>query len=110
MLAGEASGEMEARDQLPFRTYAPAGAVLTRILRRMGLVETSSQLPTACAAGPRNNWLDKSPWEYSALNHCRPNLDAAIAVYRPRAIVALGGIALRELTGMAGEQRGISPI
>ena len=34
MLVGEASGEMEARDGLPFRPYAPAGAVLDQVVPR----------------------------------------------------------------------------
>jgi DNA polymerase I-like protein with 3'-5' exonuclease and polymerase domains len=42
------------------------------------------------------------------LNRCRPNLDAAIRDRRPRAILALGDTALRELTGEAGEARGVS--
>jgi len=57
---------------------------------------------------PRNNWLEKAPWEYAALSHCRPNLDAVIAERRPRCIVALGGVATRVLTGMAGEAQGVS--
>ena len=46
--------------------------------------------------------------EYAALRQCRPNLDAAVASYRPRCIVALGGVAVRELTGEAGEARGVT--
>jgi uracil-DNA glycosylase family 4 len=108
MLVGEASGEHEQRDQLPFRPFAPAGAVLTRVLRRMGLDREQFSITNVLRCRPRNNWLEYAPWEYSALNHCRPNLDAAIAERRPRCIVALGGVALRELTGMAGAQQGIS--
>lgn len=108
MLVGEASGEYEQRDQLPFRLYAPAGALLTRVLRRMGLDRAQFSITNVVRCRPRNNWFEKSPWEYAALRHCRPNLDAAIARHQPRVIVALGGIALRELTGMAGEAQGIS--
>jgi hypothetical protein len=52
--------------------------------------------------------MEGNPHEFSALNHCRPNLEAAIAERKPRCIVALGGIATRELTGLAGEQQGVS--
>src|ERR1700678_265416 len=108
MLVGEASGEMEARDGLPFRPYAPAGSLLERILRRMGLDRQAFSVTNILRCRPRNNWLEGAPWEYSAINSCRPNLDAAIAARRPRAIVALGGTGLRELTGLAGESLGIS--
>lgn len=108
MLVGEASGEHEQRDQLPFRPYAPAGSLLTRVLSRMGLDRKMFAITNAARCRPRNNWLEGAPWEYAALNHCRPNLEAAIAQFRPRAIVALGGVALRELTGLSGDKLGIS--
>jgi len=108
MLVGEASGEHEQRDQLPFRPYAPAGGVLERTLRRMGVDRQQFSTTNALRCRPRNNWLEGAPWEYSALAQCRPNLDAAIASRRPRAMVALGGTATRELTGMAGEARGVT--
>lgn len=108
LMVGEASGEHEQRDQLPFRPYAPAGSLLERILRRMGMDRQSFSTTNVVRCRPRNNWLEKSPWEYAAINHCRLNLDAVIAERRPRAILALGGIATRELTGEAGPARGVS--
>lgn len=107
MLIGEASGEHEAREQLPFRSFAPAGGVLQRTLKRMGLDREQFSITNVVRCRPRKNWLEGSPWEYSAINSCRPNLDMAIAERKPRVIVALGGVALRELTGMAGEAQGI---
>jgi uracil-DNA glycosylase family 4 len=108
MLVGEASGEHEQRDGLPFRPYAPAGAVLERCLRRMGLDRKQFAITNTIRCRPRNNWLEGSPFEFAALRHCRPNLDAAIAAYKPRSIVALGGVATRELTGEAGESLGVT--
>lgn len=108
MLVGEASGEHEQRDQLPFRPHAPAGSLLERVIRRMGLDRQQFSITNAIRCRPRNNWFESSPWEYQALSHCRPNLDAAVASRRPRAIVALGGTATRALTGMAGEAQGVS--
>jgi len=108
MLVAEASGEHEQRDQMPLRPYAPSGAVLERCLRRMGLDRKQFAITNCVRCRPRNNWLENSPHEYSALRHCRPNLDQAIADYRPRCIVSLGGVALRELTGEAGEARGVT--
>lgn len=108
LLIGEASGEHEQRDQLPFRPYAPAGSVLQRVISRMGIDRKMLAISNCLRCRPRNNWLENAPWEYSALNHCRPNLEAVIAQYRPRCIVALGGVALRELTGMSGDKLGIT--
>ena len=108
MVVAEASGEHEQREQLPLRPHAPAGGVFERVLRRMGLDRQQLSITNVVRCRPRNNWLEGAPWEYSAINSCRPNLEAAIVERRPRIIVALGGTALRELTGMVGEAQGIS--
>jgi len=108
MLVAEASGEHEQRDQMPLRPYAPSGAVLERCLRRMGLDRKQFAITNCVRCRPRHNFLENSPFEYAALRHCRPNLDQAIVDYRPRCIVSLGGVALRELTGEAGEARGVT--
>jgi uracil-DNA glycosylase family 4 len=108
MIVAEASGEVEAREQRPLVEYAPAGSLLERSFRRMGLDRNQFSLTNTLRCRPRNNWLAGAPWEFSALNHCRPNLDAAIHERRPKAILALGDTALRELTGETGESRGIS--
>ena len=108
MLVGEASGEHEQRDQLPFRPFAPAGGVLERVLRRMSLDRQQLSVTNVVRCRPRNNWLEGAPWEFGAINHCRANLDAAIAERRPRCIVALGGVATRALTGLAGTALGVN--
>jgi uracil-DNA glycosylase family 4 len=107
MLVGEASGEHEQREGLPFRPGAPAGGVLTRILRNMGLDRAQFSITNVIRCRPRNNFLEGAPWEYQALMHCRPNLERAILERKPRCIVALGGTAMRELTGMTGAAQGI---
>lgn len=108
LCVAEASGEMEAREQRPLVEYAPSGSLLERTFRRMGLSRQQFSLTNTIRCRPRGDWLEGSPWEHEALRHCRPNLDAVIGQRRPRSILALGGVALRELTGMAGEAQGIS--
>jgi uracil-DNA glycosylase family 4 len=102
LIVGEASGAHEQRDQLPFRAFAPAGGVLERAIRSLGMVRNAFALTNVVRCRPRKDWLSGSPWEYSAIRQCRPNLDQAIASYRPRCILALGNIPMRELTGMSG--------
>lgn len=108
LICAEASGELEARDQLPLRPYAPSGSVLERTFRRMGYSRAQFSITNTLRCRPRNNWLAGAPWEFGALNHCRSNLDAAISERRPRAILALGDTALRELTNEVGPARGVS--
>ena len=111
MIVGEASGREEARDQLPFRPYAPAGSVLERALRRMGYSRGQFAVTNILRCRPKNDWLDHSPWEHSAISRCRTNLVDAIGIYQPRAIWACGNIAMRELTefsGVASEKQSVS--
>jgi len=108
MVVAEASGEHEQREQRPLVEYAPAGGVFERVLRRMSLDRQQLSVTNVVRCRPRNNWLENAPWEFAAINHCRPNLDAAIAERRPRCIVALGGVAARTLTGLAGTALGVN--
>jgi uracil-DNA glycosylase family 4 len=101
MLVGEASGEMEARDSLPFRGYAPAGSVLERCLRRLGLDRSTLTITNCLRCHPRGNLLD-AKWESAAVAHCSPNLFAAISRAQPRVILALGSTAFAYLTGLGG--------
>jgi uracil-DNA glycosylase family 4 len=104
----EASGEHEQRDQLPLRPYAPAGGVEERTIRRLGMDRQSFSISNAIRCRPRNNWLENAPWEYEMLSRCRPNLRETIHSRRPRAIRALGNIALRSLAGVDGAMLGVS--
>jgi len=102
LIVGEASGDHERRDQLPFRPWAPAGGVLERAFQRMGLKRNQFAITNVLRCRPKNDWFSKSPWEHSAANHCRANLKAAIAQFQPSVILALGNISMRELTGFSG--------
>lgn len=110
MVIGEASGKEEARECLPFRPYAPSGGVLERAFRRMSLKRNQFSITNCGRCRPRKDWLSDSPWEYAALRHCRPNLIAAIAEFRPRVIWTLGNLAMREVTGYSGVAREMQSI
>src|SRR5437773_994021 len=63
---GEALGESEERDLLPFRPYAEAGSVLERALYRAGVPRESLTLTNLVWYRPPRNWLDGAPWEIDA--------------------------------------------
>lgn len=107
MSVAEASGEHEQRDQLPLRPFAPAGSVEQRTLDRMGIRRQQMCYTNVLRCRPKNNWLENAPWEYAAIRHCRPNLDEALRRFRPRALRALGNVAIRELTGLTGDDLGV---
>jgi uracil-DNA glycosylase family 4 len=104
---GEALGENEAKDGLPFRPYAEAGSVLERALWRAGVTRDSLTLSNLVWYQPPRNWLDGAPWEMEAIRACRPYNDKLVEAVQPKVILALGGLPFRELTGMSGKKQGI---
>lgn len=113
LIVGEASGEKEDRDGLPFRPDAPAGGVYRRAIRRAGWEDGQFWLTNILRCRPEHNWLAGAPWEREAIDYCSKNLDEIIERLKPKAIVALGGIAFREIsgvypTGRKGDKRTIS--
>lgn len=104
---GEALGEHEEKDQLPFRPYAEAGSVLERALYRAGVPRESLTLTNLVWYRPPKNWLDGSPWERDAIDSCQKFNDDLIESRQPKVILALGSVPFRELTGMSGAKQGI---
>lgn len=108
MLVGEALGKWEARDGLPFRPYAEAGSVLQRVINSLGYSREQFTLWNTCACQPPGDWLDGSPWEVGAVEHCKQHFRRVMEERKPRVLVALGNVALRALTGMAGRKQTVS--
>ena len=104
---GEAGGSSERSDGLPFRPFAEAGSVLERTFRRLGYDRQQFALGNIVNCQPPRNYLDGAPWEYEAINACRIHRDRMVQRYQPRCLLALGGIALRTLTGLAGRKQGV---
>ncbi len=112
LVIAEALGEREAADGLPLRPNAPAGSVFAGIIRRIAGLDRSNLLLSNtiwCRPGIKN-WLDGAPYEPSAIEHCQQYNRKLVADRRPRAIVTLGGIPTRTVTGMAGYNQGIKLI
>lgn len=108
MVLGEAPGELEDDYGVPFYPSAPAGSVLDRAIRRVGMNREQFVITNVVPSRPPNNWLEGAPWMNDAIEWGRPILEAAIAQYKPAAILALGGVALRTATGLAGPKLGVS--
>jgi uracil-DNA glycosylase family 4 len=112
LIVSEALGKHEALEGLPLRPNAPAGSVFQGIIRRIPGLDRSQLLISNtlwCQPG-QTNWLDGAPYEYSAIEHCQKYNARLIEQRRPRAIVALGSIPTRTITGMQGHKQGIQLI
>ena len=110
LILGEAMGEDEAYDGLPFRPHAQSGSVLERAIRKIGTNREQYVIWNVVPTHPPNNYLEGAPYCSAAIEWGRPQLEDMIARYRPRCILALGNIATRTLTGLAGPKMGVTHI
>lgn len=110
LILGEAMGKEEANESRGFVEYAQAGSVLERAIRRLGLSREQFVLWNVVPTQPPNNWLEGAPWEAAAISWGIPFLEEVIATYKPRVILALGNVATRVATGLAGHKLGVSSL
>lgn len=111
MFVGEAPGEEEDRQGVPF--VGEAGQLLTRIIEAMKLRREEVYICNTVKCRPPRN---RQP-TVEEMAECAPYLQKQIEIVRPRIICALGRIAaqallqtsapLRELRGRLHEYRGI---
>jgi len=98
LLVGEASGESESREGLPFRPYAQSGSLLADAMREIHIDRAECAITNVVRCRPPKDWLEGAPWQYGAVSQCTTNyLTKVIEELDPRAIVALGGTAFRTL-------------
>ncbi len=95
MFVGEGPGAEEDRQGLPF--VGPAGELLTRILRAIGLDRDQVYIANVVKCRPPDN-RDPLPDEAAA---CRGFLEAQIDLVSPLVLVALGRVAAQALLGTA---------
>jgi DNA polymerase len=94
MFVGEAPGETEDRVGRPF--VGPAGEKLDEMIKAMGLARGDVYVANVLKARPPGN-RTPLPDEVAA---CAPFLVEQILAVQPKAIVALGGSAVRALLGV----------
>jgi uracil-DNA glycosylase family 4 len=110
LLIGEAAGEREVAEGLPFRPSGEAGAVLMRAIKRAGLERSDFGLTNIIQARPPLNRLENMPYEEGASRSCRVHLNKVIDYFKPKVLLALGGVPLKSLTGMRGKHKTISSL
>ena len=108
LVVGEALGHNEKQDGLPFRPYAQSGSLLERALKRCGLSRDQFHITNIVRCQPPHDHLAGAHYEFDAIQHCRQYLVETLRTFKPRVILALGGTAARELTGLSGAKQGVS--
>ena len=98
MMVGEAPGRREIQSDVRKPFAGPAGQYLDRMLDNIGLNRDNIYITNVLACHPPGD-RDPEPHEIKA---CKPFLDAQITAVKPKKILALGGVALKALTGRSG--------
>lgn len=91
MLIGEAPGQSEDREGLPF--VGRAGQLLTEMIRALGLAREQVYIANILKCRPPNN-RDPKPEEVAA---CNDHLQRQIALVQPKIILAVGRVAAQNL-------------
>ncbi|HDI83315.1 MAG TPA: uracil-DNA glycosylase [candidate division WOR-3 bacterium] len=101
MIIGEAPGEKEDRQGLPF--VGPSGQKLTLWLKEVGINRENVYITNVVKCRPPHN-REPTPEEERA---CRPYLEFQIDFIKPEVILLLGNVALGFITG---ERKGITKV
>lgn len=108
MFIGEAPGAEEERQREPF--VGPAGQLLTKIIRAMGLDRADVYISNICKFRPAMENQGNGNRQPTAreMESCLPFILTEIDIIRPRVIVALGATACAGLgiEGTVGSNRG----
>jgi DNA polymerase len=102
LFVGEGPGAEEDQQGLAF--VGRAGALLTRLIERMGFTREQVHIANIVKCRPTENGegrKDRAP-EPAEVQACLPYLREQIRILRPRVIIALGNVAVEALTGRRG--------
>lgn len=103
LLFGEAAGRNEAYSSTPF--VGDAGGMLNRILKLNHHQRIEYRIGNTIQCQPPGDWLEGSPWEQDAINHCRVHSDLILSEPH-KVVMPMGGIALRRVLGL-GKVKGV---
>ncbi len=99
LLVAQAPGTTEAQRRLPF--VGPAGRRLEGWFERVGVVRDEIYLSALvrCFPGKARGGGDRVP-SRAMISNCRPHLMREFELLKPRVVVPVGGLAIKELLGI----------
>lgn len=110
LILGDASDENSFRDSLPLRPYSQSGAILERIILGLRRSRSDFIVTNTVRCCPPQGLLENTGYEWKAINHCKVNLDTVIAEHQPKAILALGNVPLKVLSGLSGKKKSVTSL
>lgn len=133
-IVGESLGRHEAQEGLPFRPNGESGSLITSIIENLTIhdpklgkarkmVRGDFRWDNVVKCRPPDDELAGKVYEKDAIEHCRVHSYRSYnSKFNPdnsgcdndnstqRVILALGGVAFKELTGISGKKRGIEDV
>lgn len=107
LIVGEASGDAESRDSLPFRPYAQSGSLLADALRECAISRNEVAITNVVRCHPPGDVLEGAWYGAGAIDTCTSRyLSGVVRDLRPKVILALGGTALRTLAATPAGKAG----
>jgi uracil-DNA glycosylase family 4 len=97
LIIGEALGDREKYDGLPFRPYAEAGSSLQTAIRLLGKEREDFAFWNMIGCQPPFNKLEGADYEFEAIEHCKFYFKHVIEHFKPKVILALGNVPLKHL-------------
>ena len=111
LLMGEGLGHNEAIDGLPFRPRGAAGSLLEQVFRICRTDRSQFLIDNIVRCQPPNDNLHGYGYEHDAITHCTEHYGSRVyGDNRVKAILALGAVAFRNITGISGKKLGISDV
>jgi uracil-DNA glycosylase family 4 len=97
-IVAEAPGATEDASGIPLHPEAEAGGLFKRLMERVGVTRDRFTITNCVWQRPPSNELAGCSYEQDALDAWWPQLQALIRERKPKAILLLGGTALRQFT------------
>lgn len=108
LIMGEALGHNEAIDGLPFRERGAAGSLLEQAFRITRTNRTQYLIDNIVRCQPPNDNLTGYGYEHDAIQHCTDVYSNRVfGDSRVRVVLALGAVAFRNISGLAGKKLGV---
>lgn len=95
LICGESPGKEEEKAKRPF--VGRAGQLLVNLMSEAGITRNETSLINAARCRLPMDIKNVDSRVLPILKACRPNVEHAIKIAKPKIIIALGGIALRQI-------------
>jgi uracil-DNA glycosylase family 4 len=108
LILGDFPLAVDGREGQPLAGKSQAGVILNKALNQLGVSRDQIFIWNVINCVPPGEQFGAGPQDLIALSQCSVHLDSVITQLRPKAILAVGDLAIRVTTGMHGKKQAAS--